>query len=68
MLNGVNKLCARCKEICKQFKQISIIHCPNHRKLAKEIAKSPKAHLGPTRKSSNLASERGVLSNLAVTC
>lgn len=37
-LNGLNKLCYECSKNCKQFKQITVIHCPNY-------AKHQKVHL-----------------------
>jgi len=29
MLSGVNKKCAKCTGVCKQWRQITIIYCPN---------------------------------------
>ena len=28
-LDGVNKKCARCKQTCKQWRQVKVIICPN---------------------------------------
>jgi hypothetical protein len=44
MLDGVNKLCAGCKEKCKQWKQITVIACPNY-------AKRPKSDLDQAQKT-----------------
>lgn len=43
-LDGVNKLCSDCKQECKQWKQITIIKCPNY-------VKSQKVHLDREGKS-----------------
>jgi predicted amidophosphoribosyltransferase len=43
-LSGVNKLCASCKGKCKQWKQITVVYCPN-------FAKRQKVHLDQAQKS-----------------
>lgn len=42
-LDGVNKLCAQCTQKCKQWKQITVIRCPDY-------AKSEKVHLDQAQK------------------
>ena len=37
-LDGINKKCAGCKQKCKQWKQITVLICPNY-------AKDEKVHL-----------------------
>ena len=42
-LDGVNKKCANCVKECKQWKQVTVIVCPNYVK----VAKVEKVHLDP---------------------
>ena len=35
-LSGVNRLCKTCTKRCKQFEQVTVVCCPNYKKLAKE--------------------------------
>ena len=30
-LSGVNKKCASCTKDCKQYKQVTIVYCPNYK-------------------------------------
>ena len=53
MLSGVNKKCSSCKGECKQYKQITIIQCPNYE--SKKDLNTQKAHLDPIRESPELA-------------
>lgn len=45
-LDGVNKLCVGCIEKCKQWKQITVIHCSSYKK----SAKLEKVHLDQAQK------------------
>ena len=41
-LTGRNKSCSRCKKLCKQYKQIEVIICPNFVSNRKVNAKAEK--------------------------
>ncbi|GAF76412.1 unnamed protein product [marine sediment metagenome] len=49
MLSGVNKRCSACQSECKQYKQITIIACPNYE--PKKDLNNQKVHLDPIRKT-----------------
>jgi len=33
MLGGVNRKCRHCVEKCKQFEQVTVVYCPNYKKV-----------------------------------
>ncbi|GEM_PF-5527130 len=53
MLSGVNKKCSGCQKECKQYKQVSIIMCPNYE--PKKSIDTQKVYLDPVRESPELA-------------
>ena len=53
MFSGVNKKCSACKGECKQYKQITIIECPQYE--PKKSTDTQKVHLDPIREAPELA-------------
>ncbi len=49
-LDGTNKKCEQCQEKCKQWRQVTIIHCPFFR--SKQSLPTPSAKAGTTRMTS----------------
>jgi hypothetical protein len=41
-LTGVNKLCNKCTQKCKQWKEIAVVHCPNYRSAGFTVGKQGK--------------------------
>jgi len=37
-LTGANKLCKKCIEVCKQWKQVTVVICPNFKDSQREDA------------------------------
>lgn len=55
MLSGINKRCSGCRKKCKQFKQITIVECPNYE--SRKILNTQKVHLDLVRESPEVACE-----------
>jgi len=53
MFSGVNKRCNSCQKECKQYKQITIIVCPNYE--PKKVLNTQKVYLDSIEKSPELA-------------